>query len=251
METFLPHPRLPDSPVTTALVSGEFPFLSQALKAIGLKTIPTNRESGLPVPVSWHPDMQVCSLAPDLLFTLSGSPLGKLIQKETGFRTEETEKKPSVSYPQDVLCNALILGNRLIANPNTVDPQILAWAKKQKISVIPVRQGYTACAVCIVNKNAVITADRGIATVLEKLGVDVLCIHPGSIRLPGYDSGLLGGCCGLLNRDCIAFAGQLSSHPDGGNIRDFLRNYSISVLELFQGELMDVGGILPLLQMKR
>lgn len=250
MDLFLPHPRLPDSPVTTALVSGEYPFLPHALNAIGIKTILTNRESRLPVPVSWHPDMQVCMVAPDLLFTLSGSTLGKSIQKETGLRTKETEKTPFVSYPQDVLCNALILGNCLIANPNTVDPRILTWAKKQEISIIPVRQGYTACAVCIVNKNAVITADRGISIVLEKLGVDVLCIRSGFIRLPGYDTGLFGGCCGHLSRDCIAFTGQLSSHPDCESIRGFLRNYSISILELFPGELMDVGGILPLLQME-
>ena len=45
----------------------------------------------------------------------------------------------------------------------------------------------------------------------------------------------------------MAFAGQLSSHPDGELIRAFLKSQGISAVELRKGPLLDVGGILPLL----
>ena len=66
--------------------------------------------------------------------------------------------------------------------------------------------------------------------------------------MPGYDTGFIGGCSGKLAPDKMAFAGQLSSHPDGELIRAFILDCGISVTELKKGPLLDVGGILPLLQ---
>ena len=77
-------------------------------------------------------------------------------------------------------------------------------------------------------------------------GFAVLLIRPGHIALPGYDTGFIGGCCGKLAPDELAFAGALSSRPDGERMREFLHSRCVAPVELREGPLVDVGGILPL-----
>ena len=100
----------------------------------------------------------------------------------------------------------------------------------------------------LVDANHAITADRGLERALKAKGFEVLLIRPGFIELPGYDTGFVGGCSGKLAPDKMAFTGELSSHPDGELIRAFLKSQGISAVELRKGPLLDVGGILPLLQ---
>ena len=114
------------------------------------------------------------------------------------------------------------------------------------LRILPVRQGYTACAVAVLDKQCAITSDLGIARHLEKNGFTVLRIQPGFIQLPGYGAGFIGGCCGKLAPDLLAVTGHLESHPDGQRMRDFIQKRGIAVWELTDGPLLDVGGVLPL-----
>ena len=74
----------------------------------------------------------------------------------------------------------------------------------------------------------------------------MLLIEAGSIQLPGYDTGFIGGCCGKLSPDKMAFTGSLKNHPSGTRIQIFLREHGVTPLELCQGPLIDVGVIIPL-----
>ena len=76
----------------------------------------------------------------------------------------------------------------------------------------------------------------------------MLLIQPGHIQLPGYDTGFLGGCCGKLAADKLAFTGQLDLHPDGQRIQSFLEQRGVTAVELTTGPLIDVGGIVPLME---
>ena len=78
----------------------------------------------------------------------------------------------------------------------------------------------------------------------------MLLIRPGWIKLPGYNTGFLGGSCGKLSPDKLAFTGQLSSHPDGKAIRAFLEQRGVAAVELSHGPLVDTGGILPLKEIR-
>lgn len=247
MSCFLQHPRLPDSPVRTALVSGEFPWLKDALDTLGITAIQTEEERRLPKPVRFHPDLQVSPLYDKQMFVLKRSPLNNQLVRQ-GFSVSETERCPEQTYPKDVLCGCLVWNSYLIGNPRGVDPAIQEAAQKQGLQFLPVGQGYCACSVALVDANHAITADRGLERALKAEGFEVLLIRPGFIELPGYDTGFIGGCSGKLAPDKMAFAGQLSSHPDGELIRAFLKSQGISAVELRKGPLLDVGGILPLLQ---
>lgn len=245
MSAFFTCPRIPDRQIEAALISGEYSFLRESLNRLGISTLETEADLRLPVPVRFHPDMQICCLKPQSIFVLQGNPLFQKIKRQ---RVEvwETEEVPEPFYPKDALCNALVIGQFLVANPLTLDQKIQNAAMDLNLQLLKVRQGYVGCSVALVNNCSLITSDPGIAKALEQQGLDVLRIRPGGIRLPGYDTGFLGGCCGLLSKDIMAFTGKVSTHPDGQAIRDFLKARDVFILELSQQELLDVGGIVPL-----
>ncbi len=227
-----------------ALVSGEYPELAENLRQRGITPIETLFDPRLPSPVGFHPDMQACLLR-DELFVLKGSPLRDRLAAY-GLCVNETEALPQKEYPRDVLCNGFVWGGWLVGNPKTLDIRIRKAALEQGLQMLPVRQGYTSCSAARIDGKAAVTADLGLARRLESCGFEVLCIRPGFIALPGYDTGFFGGCCGKVAPDVLAVSGRLSSHPDGCVIKEFIESRGVSIWELTGNVLTDVGGILPL-----
>ena len=147
------------------------------------------------------------------------------------------------SLSANICANFLGLGN-------AATPLGLEAARRMGLELIPVKQGYAKCSLCIVSENAVITADEGLAYTLCRAGLDVLKIIPGCIRLPGYGYGFIGGCCGKLDAATMAFAGDPLTHPDGKKILSFMERHGVKPRNLLgQGEkLIDIGSILPVMQ---
>ena len=111
-----------------------------------------------------------------------------------------------------------------------------------------VRQGYSRCAVCTVDADSIITADRGIAVAAESNGMHVLLIRPGYIRLEGYPYGFIGGASCKLASDKLAFTGSLDIHPDREAILGFLSERGISPVYLSQEPAFDIGSMIPLFE---
>jgi len=111
-----------------------------------------------------------------------------------------------------------------------------------------VKQGYAACSAAAVDGYSIITADKAIAEAAGSRGYQALVISPGGIRLDGYDYGFIGGCCGLLDEKTLAFTGRLSSIKDGERIKGFCASRGVSVIELTDEPMKDIGGIIPLLE---
>ena len=87
----------------------------------------------------------------------------------------------------------------------------------------------------------IVTADSGIADAAKARGVSVLRIRPGFIELPGYDYGFIGGTAFLFG-DTLCFAGDLSTHPDGGAIADFCKMNGVTAHSLVKEmPLRDLG----------
>lgn len=222
------------------LVSGEYPKLKEALEARGISCIPTKCDQRLPKPVAFHPDLQFLPINKAAAFILKGSRW-QLPQ----YTLTETMDFPGNVYPGDCLCNCLFLGPYHIFNPVSTDKAVLLYSKQNSFTPIPVKQGYTRCSVCSVNSSAIITADCGIAKAVKGHGIKLLSISPGHVSLPGYDTGFFGGACGKLGGS-IYFAGSLNFHPQGEDVRKFCAHYNVPIVELWQGPLLDVGGIIEL-----
>ncbi len=230
--------------MTRVLLSGEYSFLREPLERRGVETMLSEADFRLPLPVRFHPDLQLCHLK-ETMFALQGGTFQKQL-RALGYDVRTTDREPAGVYPKDVLCSAFVISNRLVCNPKSVDPAILREAAREGLQILAVQQGYAACAAAVVNENSIITADPGMADLMRAAGFSVLQIRPGFIRLPGYDTGFIGGCCGLIEPGLLAVAGSLNSHPDGQEILSFLKEKSISIIELMKGPLLDVGGMIRL-----
>lgn len=110
------------------------------------------------------------------------------------------------------------------------------------------RNCYSRCSVCVINENAIITDDISVFTAAQNFLSDVLFISKGSIRLDGYDYGFIGGCCGKIDKNKIAFNGRIDSHKDYKLIIDFITKHGVDCIELNNNVLTDIGGILPLIE---
>lgn len=245
-ERFVDLPNLPQGKVTLVAVSGAYPEILTALNKSEIAYIAVGADPRLSTPIAHHADMQMFHLSGNRTFVLKGNqPLKKQLEA-VGFMVAETSSEPVEKYPGDVLCNALRLSDKLLANLGSMDPFIYTCVESLDLRTMHVNQGYTRCATAVVNDRAIITMDIGIQTAAQFLGIDALLISEHGILLDGYDYGFIGGCCGLIDRDKLAFTGALNSLSCAAQIRAFLDKHHIQPVELTQNQMLDIGGILPI-----
>lgn len=245
-EEFVSRPNLPQGRVTLAAVNGAYPKIIKALEDRGIRCIKTEPDYRLPVPVAGHADMQMFHLNGNRTFVLKGERALKSQLEEAGFIVAETENPPVAQYPGDVLCNALQIGDKLFASVGAVDPGIYSIAESMGLRTIHVNQGYTRCSTAVIDEKSIITMDAGTGAAGKFMGLDIMIIPERSIVLEGYDYGFIGGCCGLIDKNVLAFTGRLDSLNFEKPIIDFLSERNIQAVELTNEPMIDIGGILPL-----
>lgn len=241
---FLQNPNLPDGKVKLAATAAGNPEIKAALTERGITVLEVMPHKNLAEPVAAHADMQLHDMGGGRVVAAKGSD--SLIAKlaELGFSV--LEQKLSAEYPLDITLNCFLLGDNLYCNLNGVSKILLNNYQSVGAGIANIKQGYAKCSTCIVDKNSIITADPAIADTAGERHLDVLRIRAGGILLPGYNTGFIGGCCGLIAQDKLAFTGSLSRHPDGDRIRSFCDARGVEPVELTGSELIDIGGILPL-----
>ena len=202
--------------------------------------------SALPSPVAAHPDMLLFFGKDSIITTKEYYAFAKKqlerIAATCQKRIHLTAQAVTDLYPKDVLLNAAPVGSHLFCLPSSTAREILSQYTEDLI--LPVRQGYTKCSILPVTRQALITQDSSIASIARKSGFEVLEITPGQIRLPGYDTGFIGGAASAMPyRDCkeILFCGELDSHPDGALIREFCISHHKKPIEIKGLPLTDVG----------
>ncbi len=149
-------------------------------------------------------------------------------------------------YPNDVKLNAAILDNKVICNSKFISQEIMTFARNENYEIIHTNQGYTKCNLCIVTDNAVITEDDGLASLLKNYQIDVLKISKGNVNLSDAHYGFIGGAGCKIADDAMYFSGDISSHPDYSNIKEFINKYGISLIYNKNRKLTDFGGLVPI-----
>lgn len=241
---FIKKPNLPESRVGAVAISSIAYKAIEELNCWGIKTLKIIPDRRLPLPVASHADLQMLHIGHNQMFIqnehlCAGEP-------DIKFEHKVITELPGNKYPADVRLNCAIIGNKIICNKKTIACEILDYAEKHNFKVINVNQGYTKCSVCIVNENAIITDDKSIFTAAGNFFDDAQLISKDSIRLDGYNYGFIGGCCGKIDKNKIAFNGAIESHKDYKLIIDFLSRNDVECIELHHDRLTDIGGILPL-----
>lgn len=161
-----------------------------------------------------------------------------------GFTLIKGSKPLGSKYPADIPYNAAATQNTLICNSRSTAIEILREYSCSKRNILNVAQGYAKCSTCIVSGNAIITADTGIANAAKSNGIDVLKISEGHIELRKMNYGFIGGASGLIENNVLAFNGELSTHPDGEEIKSFCKRHCVNIKELKSGSVTDIGSII-------
>ena len=243
---YVKNPNFPEKNITVAAVSSEAEDVISALESAKIAVVPVEANPELPTGIASHADLHILHLGGNSVLTASCSKKSTDMLELMGFNIKNTEKSLDASYPDDCLINAQIIGKNIIINPDAADETIMRFAEENNYNIIAVNQRYAKCSVLAICNDAIITADPGIARILQDKEIEVLKIKEGGIYLRGYDTGFIGGCGGMVESKILGSAGSLKSIKDYDNIRDFLRNRNIYAENLGGKTLRDIGGILPL-----
>lgn len=153
-----------------------------------------------------------------------------------------SENKLTNKYPGNISLNAVILKNYFIHNLRYSDKTIFQFTNSKKL--INVKQGYTKCSTAVLNDHAIITSDPSIYKTVKENNIDVLFIPPGDIELPGLNYGFIGGTCGIIDENKMAFFGNLKYYKYGQEVISFLKKHNITPIYLRDDKLIDRGSIL-------
>lgn len=203
--------------------------------------------------ISTHADLFMCQFG---------------LWNEAGLFLGDAEKL-GTDYPKDIIYNAVCTRDYFVHMLTESDPDMMQammlWRKTivhrtddtEQMKIIGVSQGYSRCTCLPVDNRSFITADVGLANALESQDASVLTIKPGSILLPGFDYGFIGGCAGHIYIDnltdsdgpkqrAIILNGDLSRHPDFEKISDFIKSRNIYPIYFEEYPLEDIGSILSM-----
>lgn len=244
----LDTPHVPSKHVKTVIMAGDAQTHIKAIQTLNIEVLTTRKNKALEQAISYHADMLCIHLGClDILLAEEQVFLYNELCR-LGFKPLRIRTNIKSPYPTDALLNSARVDKFLVLNPITASELILNDALIKNLELIEVKQGYTKCSICIINKNAIITEDSGIKKECENKGIDTLLISKGSVKLKNHAYGFLGGCSGMIDKNKLAVCGDIKKHKDFILIEQFLKKYSVEPICLSSEELIDIGGILPITQ---
>jgi len=230
---------------TVCLSENAHTILKTALAGKGYELIEIRKTDAVYSAVSSHGDIYLCKIGDGIVVAPEQLPLIRDMLLRCGVRFTPGASALGGRYPENVKYNAAQVGRFLIHRIHSTDPVVLEKAGEHGLEPVSVRQGYTKCSLVIVDDRSVITSDAGLARSLKQLGIDVLPVSVGHVKLPGFPYGFLGGASGRLGEEVI-FNGDLSAHPDFLRIKEFIERRGLRVTWFPEYPLEDIGSIIQL-----
>lgn len=256
MKKLLTTPLLPEKKVTTVLMSGKYPEIVEALRnKFNIDVVETSENNMLEASISTHADCMFVQLDKNTVF-IEKNNYNELVNYLTKMKGEFNKKiciipiKEEIKspYPLDISLNLKVIGDKIICNTSYISDEIKQYAYYHKTDLVHCNQGYAACSTVVLNDNALITDDESIYLSCTRKGIECIKINKGSIILDGYNYGFIGGTCGMIDKNLIAFTGSLQFHRDAEQIISFLNKHGIEFVELTDNPLIDIGGIIPIFE---
>lgn len=199
--------------------------------------------------VSTHPDMQICNVCDGVwLCEPTTYEYYKNQLQLFGVKVTSGETSVGCNYPEDVAYNVVVTDDFFMHNVDFTDKKVLELTKNNGIRILNTKQGYTMCATCIIDENAVITDDGGVYRACRNNGIDCLLVDKDKILLGERNDGFFGGCCGMIDHKILLFCGDIKKHKCYKEIKEFADKYSVELVSAYEGPLVDIGSILPIVQ---
>ncbi|WP_090553491.1 DUF6873 family GME fold protein [Natronincola ferrireducens] len=248
---FIKTPYLPEKKVQWVLVDyrvDDKTLNNLQLRGINIiKTLPCH---DLYEAVEGHPDMVLHPLGgQDIIVAPNVFSYYKDKLEPLGFHIIEGKTLLTRNYPENIAYNICRVGNFLIHNFKYTDEILLNYYSRPSYIKIHVSQGYSKCSIAVINEEAIITADAGIHREVTKFGIDSLMIDEGNILLPGLNYGFIGGTCGYLDSNYLAFFGKIQDYKNYEKISKFAEKYGKSLIAINEKALQDYGTLIPLTEM--
>lgn len=220
----------------------------KALNSFGYDVILMPPFPSLSVPVASHPDMLIFFLKGKIFVHKSYYDKHSELIKKIGYLANAEilicEDHIGAKYPNDVIFNAFIFGDRLVCNSDHISKKVLRYAEAEGLGILTTRQGYAKCSACVTDR-FVISADKGLLRALAKAGIETLEIPPEGVSLAGYDCGFIGGASGFapLTRR-LFFCGDIRRHKSYAETVALCQKYAIEVVSLSDEPLYDYGTLI-------
>ena len=202
--------------------------------------------------ISAHPDIFFFQGKDGLVYAPNAPKRIVKELKKRKIKLTEGKKEVGRKYPETVPYNAVGIGDTLIHNLKHTDPTILSLYENH----IQVNQGYTRCNLVALKEGVFITSipDNRQQTTDNRLcpseshvetygRTSILYIDPKQIKLEGHDHGFFPGCCGVWKNNLIV-CGSTKYLKEKAELDKFLKDNDFNLIELYDGELVDVGSIL-------
>ncbi|MFW5793330.1 MAG: DUF6873 family GME fold protein [Bacteroidota bacterium] len=189
--------------------------------------------------ISGHPDIFFCK-TPGGLIVAPNTPEKYIdILRVNSIEFTYGNNPVGSKYPYTAIYNAVVNDKQIIHCIKYTDNKILELNSNLKVT--NVNQAYSRCS-CINIKEVYITSDAGIYSVLKNNNSVVIFVNPENIVLKGFKHGFFGGCCGVYD-NVLYVAGKLNNLIAYDTLK-LIQNSNIKIVELYDGPLYDVGGIL-------
>ena len=225
--------------------------------------------------ISAHPDIFFFQTKDGLVYAPNAPKRIVKELKKRKIKLTEGKKEVGRKYPDTVPYNAVGIGDTLIHNLKHTDSTILSLYENH----IHVNQGYTRCNLVALKEGVFITSMEDYKTTRlqdYKLEVaefrvqsrdastmsfikqnensftedivdtsvqkSILYIDPKQIKLEGHDHGFFPGCCGVWKNNLIV-CGSTKHLKEKEALDKFLKDNGFNLIELYDGELVDVGSI--------
>lgn len=193
--------------------------------------------------ISSHPDIQICPIGPQV-FVASPESYPYYQKELPQFTILKGDTVLKGTYPYDIAYNIAIVGNLAIHNTKYTDPIVAKACQDRNIHFLSVSQGYTRCNTVLL-QDAIITSDPSIYQAAISHQIDCLKIeNDPAIFLEGFSYGFLGGCCGMMDLHTLSVCGNIRLHRNYAAIKDFCQKHQTSIKCLYDGHILDIGGIL-------
>ena len=209
--------------------------------------------------ISAHPDIFFFQTKDGLVYAPNAPKRIVKELKKKKIKLTEGKKEVGRKYPDTVPYNAVGIGNTLIHNLKHTDETILSLYENH----IHVNQGYTRCNLVALKEGVFITSMEDYKTTrpqdnrqeclsLSNAGLgastssatekSILYIDPKQIKLEGHDHGFFPGCCGVWKNNLIV-CGSTKHLKEKEELDKFLKDNGFNLIELYDGELVDVGSV--------
>lgn len=194
--------------------------------------------------ISGHPDIFFCPTPAGLIVAPNLPEKYFRILDQNSINYIKGSLPVGSEYPETARYNSLVTDKYIIQNPAISEPVI--HDLNMNPETIHVKQGYVRCNLIALPNDSFITSDRGIEKSLHQHKLEVLFVSPSNVKLEGFGNGFLGGACGL-HGNTLFICGSLEHLQEQAQVESFIERAGVSIIELSDGQPVDVGTILFLI----